>query len=165
VPAEIHLTSTTTPTGGRELAAILHWQHHNGGPAHCLVRWHRSPPPARPVAVVSEIRSNPEGRGIDTDFPAIGAALLTALLTALPPDDQVDPAEIIWIAHHGEFSYYDEPDSPESFTAIEMRWEGGRYQDDLHWHRELPPSEAAALLSDMPLAPVPEALSRLGWQH
>ncbi len=145
--------------GGRVRTAVVRWQHRRGGEAHCLVRLHLPWLLERLVAVVSEIRTNPEGRGIISDFPGVAAAVLRIVPTYLG----VGPRDVIWVAHHGEFSYPDAQGSPEIFTRIEMRWDGEHYRDDLRWHHRMTPAEVAELLGDLRLAPVPHALAQLGW--
>lgn len=146
----------TSPTGEWSFTTILHWEHHRGRPAHCLARAYRAAA-ARPVVVLSEISSNPDGRGISDDIPAVAMALLDVL----PPECRVDPAEVTWLAHHGEFSYPDALDAPEVFTLVPLEWTGSGYEDNLARHRRLRGEELRATLGTIQLAPVPAVLQQL----
>jgi hypothetical protein len=114
-----HTETTITPSGVRVLKTIQRWQHHLGGEAHCLIRLHVLAAPSKPVAVISEIRSNPEGRGIIDDVAAVADALLSDVPALIAPD----PDTIVWIAHHGGFSYHDSF-GQETFTETPLQWDG-----------------------------------------
>ncbi len=134
-------------------ATVVHWQHRRGGAAHCLGRLFSSES-GRPVVILSEVRSNPEGYGITGDF----AAAAEAMLRAVPAP--MDPAMVRWIAHHGDFSYPDAGGSPDTFTAVELEWDG-RYHDDLARHRRLDPAQTAALTAQFRLEPALDVMATL----
>ena len=152
-----HAVLRTLPSGGQEFAAIVHWQHQRGGEAHCLARVYLSAS-GPPVAIISEIRSNPEGRGIASDLPAVAEVLLTKAPFA------IEPAEVIWITHFGLFSYYDSYNPRDTFVSAPMSWDGHRYHDDLRNHRRMTETEVIAALGGAHPEPVPEVLARLGWR-
>lgn len=134
-------------------ATIVHWQHRRGGPAHCLARLFSSAS-GQPVAILSEVRSNPEGYGITGDF----AAAAEAMLRLMPAT--IDPAAVRWLAHHGDFSYPDAGGAPETFTEVELVWDG-QYHDELSRHRRLDPAQTAALQAQFRLEPVLDVVARL----
>jgi hypothetical protein len=113
------------------------------------------------VAVVSDVRSNPDTRGIGAEFPAVA----DAARAALPPDADVDPQTVIWIAHYGEFSSYDAYAAPEDFDRVMLAWDGTRYHGDLEDHQILEPEDVAELLAGVTLASVPDVLRDLGWTY
>jgi hypothetical protein len=89
-------------------------------------------------------------------------AVAEALLAALPPECGIDPGDVTWITHHGEFSYPDALDAPEVFTLASLRWDGHGYEEDLRERRRLRGEELRAALGGVELAPVPEVLRQLG---
>jgi hypothetical protein len=147
--------------GGRQVDAVVCWPHHRGGEAHCLARVDVPGSQAPPVVVVSEICSNPDDLGVVDDFAAVAVAVLTTVRSQV----QIDPAAVVWLAHHGPFSYHD-PAGPETFTHVPLRWDGERFHDDLADHRLLTSAEATEMLSgDVVLDPVSDVLDELGWEH
>jgi hypothetical protein len=143
--------------GTRTYRTILEWQHRRGGDAHCLAQL-IIVPAGCPVAVLSELRSNTDNRGIMSDF----AGVAQTLLTAVRPTVDLPPADVVWIAHHGAFSYY-EAAGPETYVLMPLRWDGEHYHavgDD----RRLDPAELADALHGTALEPVPAALAELGRQ-
>ncbi|HEX6341193.1 hypothetical protein [Umezawaea sp.] len=147
----------TTRSGERQFQAVVHWRH-EFGPAHCLARVQLS---ARPVAIVSEIRSSPDELGIGSEFPVVAGAVLAAL----PPDVEVAPEDVTWLAHYGEFSSYDAYAAPEDLDRVDLRWDGARYHGDLEDHHILEGDDAARLLAGVEFAPVPDVLGDLGWTY
>jgi hypothetical protein len=162
-------------------AALLGWRHRHGPLARCLVRVRVVPadqgrdqraPDARggedlggrggggvrTVVVVSELRGNPRGCEIGSDF----AGLATAALAQVLPG-RVAPSAVRWYAHHGEFSSYD-PAGPSTLTRVPLRWDGERYQDPpLTAHELLDPPGYARVVAALRLEPVAEVLTRWGW--
>jgi hypothetical protein len=143
------------------LATILHWQHRRGGDAHCLARLLIGPA-GRQTAVLSEIRSNRDGRDVGDDFTAAAGALLAMPLADLAG---VDPATVVWIVHYGGFSYHDSEEAPETYTRVPLVWDGERYHDNLDGHRQLDGVEVTDLVGGMALTPVPQVLADLGWRY
>jgi len=141
----------------REQAAIVHRQHRNGAPAHCLARLTIGPSLERPVVVLSELASNPDAVGLITDLPGAVPAALAAL------DPTLDSQSVVWLVHHGPFSSYDAAGAPETFIAIQVHFEGN-YRSDLTDQRLLGPEEADSLRKLLGLAPVPNVLSSLDYQ-
>ncbi|NYT96463.1 hypothetical protein [Salinispora sp. H7-4] len=140
------------------LSAIVHWSHHRNGRAHCLVRLYRLSDQV--TAVASEIRSNSDSYGIADDMAGVAMQALELAQEHL----NVEPRNITWIAHHGNFSYYDAFD-PDTFTAIPLTWDGYRYQDRLEDHRLLTENQVHELLGGCILEPVPATLAHLGWPN
>lgn len=142
----------------RQFRTILHWEH-RFGPAHCLARLHLPGPPDVPVAIVSEIRSNPGERGIGSHFPVVA----DALLSALPAEVTVRPSEVVWVAHFGEFSSYEALDAPDNYLRILLAWDGEHYGGDVSGHLVMGRTEVDDVIGHIGLAPVAEVLQELGW--
>jgi hypothetical protein len=112
------------------------------------------------TAVVSELRNNPRGREITSDFAGLATTALTELIPPACP-----PETITWYAHHGPFSTYDHTDEPETLTRIDLRWDGQRYLDpDPTDHHLLPPGHADEVSSLLRLEPVEQVLAAWSWQ-
>src|SRR5690242_15809355 len=105
---------------------IVDWRHHRAGRAHTLVRAVYNPVTGQAVAVVSELASNPDDRGITDDFADVADAVLPALRRAFGQGLE----HVEWIAHFGEFSYHD-PAGPETFTRIALTADETGHRDDL----------------------------------
>jgi hypothetical protein len=73
----------------------------------------------------------------------------------------VEPESVVWVAHHGAFSYPDAQDAPEVFTLVPLTWTGTAYQEDLRERRRLRGADLAEVLGSMPLAPVPQVVEGL----
>lgn len=142
----------------REVKSILYWNHKRGGQAHCLVRlfvWLALP---KVVVVVSELASNPIGLEITNDF--------TGIVEALSQQFQVDIGSklnnVVWIVHHGRFSFI-EALNQEVFMKVNLKWEEQSAECDLSdWHI-LDSSQIQTLLDGIQLEPVQEALKDLDW--
>ena len=142
--------------GDRYVSTIVHWQHHEGGgEAHCLARLHRSADGGRVVAILSELRTNP-GKGILLDVS--GAA--EALLAQVASEVSVQPDAVVWLAHHGTFSTYDQIEA-DTFTAVDLLWTGDHFEDSLARHRLLPRAEAEDLMRGISFRPLPEVMEEL----
>ncbi|HET6292428.1 MAG TPA: hypothetical protein VFG33_03610 [Kribbella sp.] len=135
--------------------AVIRWQHNSGGAAYCLGRLVVPPAPERPVIVLSEVAGNPDAVGLTSDFAGAVPAALAALGKGL------DPESIRWLAHHGDFSSYDAAGSPETFTDVQVRFDGGQYRSELTDQHLLPAAEAETLRRSLHLEPVPAALAAL----
>ena len=141
--------------GTRAYLTMVHWRHRRGGESHCLARIVR-PPAGPPAVVITEVRSNAYLRGIMSDFPAVAEVVLAAARPAV----ELPPAEVVWIAHHGQFSSYEDV-GPETFFLIPLSWDGEHYHQDGP-ERLLDPAELAQALGGADLEPVPAAVTRLG---
>ena len=113
-------------TSPAAVSTILHWQHRRGDEAHCLARLVWSPD-RRPVAVLAELASNPEGRSLADDAAAAADAFVAYLKRV---DVSVAPDAIVWLLQHGEYSYPDAVGEPESFTRLALTWSDNRYMQD-----------------------------------
>jgi hypothetical protein len=149
--------SQLAPDGTRTYLTILEWQHRRGGDAHCLAQLVFLPA-GPPVAVLSELRSNTDNRGIMSDF----AGVAETLLSTARPVVELPPAEVVWIAHHGAFSFY-EAAGPETYLLMPLNWDGEHYHA-VGEDRRLEPAELAETLRGAALEPVPEAVAQLGRQ-
>jgi hypothetical protein len=156
---EKHARMITVSFSVRQFQAIVHWRHKRG-PAHCLARVHL-PQTGTPLAIISEIRSNPDRQDIGSEFPTVA----DATLAALPPDAEVDPQAVIWVAHYGEFSSYDAYAAPEGFDRVMLAWDGAHYRGRSKDHHILKRDEAEELLAGVSLAPIPDVLRELGWTY
>jgi hypothetical protein len=151
------MVKNTTSDGMCRLSGIVSWPHRRGGQAHCLARvFIPRAGERRPTAVVSEIRSNPDGIGIIDDFPAVADAVLAAVGRTAT----IAPAAITWLAHHGAFSYADIP-GPETFTEVTLTWDGEHYQGDFTGHRLLTRPDHGAITANLALEPVASVLADL----
>ncbi len=151
-----------TPKGLSVLSLVLHWSHPRGT-AHCLARLVVGTGRNRPTIVLSELRTNPTPVSLGLD-PAGAATALRARpeteTTSAGAGDVVwDDAR--WLLHYGEFSdYY--TDEPETFTEVDLHWDGHGYQDPgLETHRLLSPVEAGQLTRTSALRPVDDLLADL----
>ena len=145
------ISTSTAPSGSPQLTTILTWQHRFGA-AHCLARVALG---HRPLVVFSELRSNPDERGLSDDVAHAAEALLP-----LFEHHDVNPADIVWILHHGPFSYFDAT-GPETFTRVPLQWDGEHYTDNLTQHRRLQGDELNHELIHIALDPVPQVLAQL----
>ncbi|WP_158997492.1 hypothetical protein [Streptomyces aureus] len=142
--------------GTRRVALLLQWSHSTGEQAHCLARLvlRQAEPP---LAVLSELDSNPDRLGLTGDMA--GAA--DAFLVQLQPYADLDPQQVVWIAHHGSFSSPDSHGAPETFMRVELpRGESG-FQNDLRGHHMLADDQAATVVGPLNLQPVPQVLTEL----
>jgi hypothetical protein len=143
-------------------AQVLEWSHPSGQ-AHCLARFYQSPASGWPVAIISEIRSNPEGRSINRDFPNVATSFLAILAEDTTAENiSVDARQIIWIAHYGQFSYYD-AFSEERYIEIGLTWDGSHYSGNLSDRIGLTRTELDEKLNGAVLQSVPDELSDLDW--
>lgn len=117
--------------------AVIRWQHSSGGSAYCLGRLVVSL--GRPTIVLSELAGNPDAVGLTSDFTGAATAAFAVF--------GGDPGSIRWLAHHGDFSSYDAAGAPETFTEVQVRFDGIRYQSDLTDQHLLPAAEALELES------------------
>lgn len=137
---------------------IVRWQHRRGGDSQCLVRLVRPVGKVRPVMVVSDIHTAPYGRGIGDDL----AAVAQAALEFVKQYADVDPSDLWWLAHFGEFSSVDSAGAPEAFIGARLEWDGERYHDNLRWDYRLDAVQFAWIIGDVVLESVPVVLARLG---
>lgn len=162
--------SRAAGSGGPPLVAattaMLVWPHRRGGPAHSLVRLRTirgaTLDPPQPglvtVAVISELRDNPRGFEIGSDFAGAATAAWWRLVPRACP-----PAAVTWYAHHGEFSSYD-PTGPETLTQIPLRWDTDHYlQAPLERHRLLTSAQLADYTAVLHLQPVADVLAADMW--
>lgn len=140
-----------------QVSCVLRWQHPLGTQAQCLARLIIDAPSIPPVVVLSEIASNPDELGITGDFAAAADAFMGVVASAV---GDLDPAGVIWVAHHGPFSSHD-PTGPETFTEIALAFDGQHYHDDLTGDRLLDAEEVTRRIRPLELEPVPEALTEL----
>ncbi|TDD87007.1 hypothetical protein E1293_08650 [Actinomadura darangshiensis] len=112
-----------------------------------------------PIVVLSEIRTNLDGCGIVGDFA--GAA--DALVGSLQEQSHPAPAQLVWLAHHGPFSYYENV-GDETFTRVDLKWDGERFHGSYAEQHLLSGTNVNRLLSGVELEPVPAVLAQLGWE-
>jgi hypothetical protein len=77
------------------VSCVLRWLHPFGAQAHCLARLVLGAPSTPPVAVLSEIASNPDELGITGDFAAAADAFVDVVASAV---GGLDKAGVVWIA-------------------------------------------------------------------
>ncbi|MGH3671806.1 MAG: hypothetical protein ACRDSH_14410 [Pseudonocardiaceae bacterium] len=141
----------------QQVSCILRWSHRLGAQAHCLARLIIGASSTPPVAVLSEIATNPDERGITGDFAAAADAFIEVVASAV---GDLDPGGVVWIAHHGPFSSHD-PAGPETFTEIALAFDGQHYHDDLTGDRLLTSDDVTRRMGPLGLTPVPEMLADL----
>jgi hypothetical protein len=160
-------TSAVTPILAAT-SAMLTWQHHRSGAAHCLIRLRTIRAAALDpdagglvtAAVVSKLRDNPRELTLSSDFAGLAN---TALATLIPPSSP--PETITWYVHLGQFSSYD-PAGPETLERVTLTWDpsSGSYQqpgpDD---YQLLEPDEFARYTALLHLEPVEELLASWPW--
>lgn len=143
--------------------AILTWRHRRGQSASCLARLRGIRDPSRAegllvAVVVSELRDQPRGHHVLSDFAGIANTVLDQFL---PP--AAAPAAITWYAHHGQFSTYD-PAGPETLTRVALAWDGARYQQPGTADLQLvPAAQAREVSTQLRLQPVETLLAALPW--
>jgi hypothetical protein len=148
----------TTQAGVQQIQCILHWPHQKGQTAHCLARlylWQTQP---KAIAVISEIESNPLGLEVADDFPGVVRALLKQFRAEIEPRLE----NMVWIVHHGRFSFY-EALHQEAFSRVDLKISGEAVTCELDDWYLLSAAEMQALLAGVTLAPVTEVLKALGW--
>ncbi|MFI1333297.1 hypothetical protein ACH4U7_24980 [Streptomyces sp. NPDC020845] len=141
----------------RRVAMLLRWPHTFGDEAHCLARLILRPAPVPAVAVLSEISSNRDSRGITGDMARVAEAFMEKMRLYAP----LSPEDMVWFAHYGEFSSPDAFGAPETFTRVDMVYREGRFHDDLSGHHRLTPDEVRDQVSPLQLHPAPEVLTEL----
>lgn len=141
----------------RVLSTILHWPHTRYGAAHCLARLVIPPAPEQPVAVLSELSSNPDLRGVTMDFPA--AATAFGAIAAAHVD--VDLDQIRWISHHGRFSTCDDDGRADTFTEVSLARTANGYAGGLG-DQHLLTAQEARFVDDLGLEPVGDVVAQLG---
>ena len=110
------------------------------------------------MVVVSELRGNPRGLEIGSDFAGLADAARARFLPASAAAESV-----VWYAHHGGFSSYD-PAGPETLTRIPLRWTDEHYQEAaLAEHELLDPAQHARTTAALHLEPVEDVLAAWGW--
>ena len=147
-----------TEAGLEQIKTILYWNHKRGTEAHCLVRlyiWQHAQRKA--IAVISEIESNPPGLEITADFTGV----VEALRQLFREDIENTLEDLVWIVHHGAFSYRETLDQ-ETFTRVDVKWKGQSMTSDVSdWHL-IKEAELKTCLGGIVLQPVQEALKDLG---
>ena len=147
-----------TEAGIERIKTVLYWNHARGGEAHCLARlylWQLTQRKA--IVVISEIQSNPPGLDITNDF----AGVVEALRQVFREDIENRLEDLVWVVHHGAFSYRETLDQ-ETFTRVDVKWKGQVMKEDVSdWHL-IKETEVEALLDGVVLQPVQEALKDLG---
>ncbi|MFI9723843.1 hypothetical protein ACIHFE_30000 [Streptomyces sp. NPDC052396] len=143
--------------GTRRVALLLFWPHPLGGQAHCLARLVLGTPTAPAVAVLSELSSNPDSRGLVSDMP--GAA--RAFVQRMSPYGAPAPEKVVWLAHHSSFSSPDDDGGRETYTRVQLTYRDGTFHDDLAGHHLLSPQQVQEQVVPLGLHPVPEVLAEL----
>lgn len=144
----------------QQFEKVVQWQHEYGL-AHCLARVYARTVSRGPLVIVSEIRSNPDSRGIGGDFGAVA----DSVLAVLPAEYAASPQNIVWLKHHGEFSSYDAFGAPETFTLVQADWDGEHYRCDIAGMHLMAQWEIDDLLVQVELDPVADVLARLDWRY
>ncbi len=149
----------TLSSGDVRVKTILHWQHKNGD-AHCLARITLPDSSRTPVAVISELRTNPMGRSMTLDF----ANVATRFIYFLNPIAELDNSKVIWVAHYGNFSDYEYYPAPDEFVRINLKWDGKDYIDDITFHKSINTDQERERLSLNKLEYTPKVLEQLDWE-
>jgi hypothetical protein len=141
----------------RRVAMILEWTE-EGQQAHCLARLVLRPESELPVAILSELADNPRRLGLIGAMEIVASAYLARMRVYA----DLDPNQIVWIAHHGSFSSFDADGAPETFTHVELSYTNDHlFHDDLDDHHLLTPAQVFDRIDPLNLWPVPEVLSEL----
>ena len=144
--------------GIKVIKTIVRWQHKRGGESHCLARAYVRPALGNALAIISEIRSNELREGIVLDFDGMANALMQCLSWEIA----VSPNDIIWVAHHGEFSSYNAV-GQDQFSWVRLKWTARHFQGELRDWKLLDKKEIAEFLGILELESVFEVLGELGW--
>ena len=142
----------------KQIKTILHWLHKDGGEAHCLVRLYIWSDTSKALAVLSELRSNPPGLDITRDFIGVAKSLIQLLESHI----KVSIQNIVWVMHHGGFSYY-ETLNREAFTRVDLRGNAQSYESNLSDRHSLKEAEYRAIFDGIELEPIEEVLKELDW--
>jgi hypothetical protein len=142
----------------KQIKTILHWLHKEGGEAHCLVRLYIWSDTSKALAVLSELRSNPPRLGITRDFIGVAKSLIQLLETHI----KLSLENIVWVIHHGTFSYY-ETLNQEVFTRVNLRWKAQFCESNLSDRHLLKEAEYRAIFDGIELEPIEEVLKELDW--
>jgi len=142
----------------KQIKTILPWLHKEGGEAHCLVRLYILSDTSKALAVISELKSNPRGLDIMGDFIGIAKSLMQLLETHI----KFSRENIIWVMHHGGFSYY-EALNQEDFTRVDLRWKAQFCESNLSDRHLLNKAEYRAIFDGIELEPIEEVLKELDW--
>jgi hypothetical protein len=147
-----------TEVGTEIIKTIVTWEHPNGD-AHCLGRVFKQPN-RNPVAILSELRTNPLHRDMGSEPEKAAEALLKV------PEVGVNnsPETIVWLLHYGAFSYY-EGGGSETFTLAPLRWDGMHYHVSLADCELLTPQQMQDIISPAQPEPVPQVLQELDWPY
>lgn len=139
---------------------ILRFEH-DYGDGHCLARLVLREPPCSPVAVFSEIRTNPWGRGLIANLGRVA----DALVDVVGDSEQVPWDQVIWLAHFGDFSSYESGGAPEEFATAELVHFNGHFHDEMSTHRFFRAPKRPEIVDDLGLDPVPDTLRALGLEY
>jgi hypothetical protein len=142
----------------KQIKTILHWLHKEGGEAHCLVRLYIWSDTSKALAVLSELRSNPLNLDITDDFIGVAKTLIQLLGTHIKNSKE----NIVWVMHHGSFSYY-ETLNREAFTRVDLRWKAQFCESNLSDTHLLNEVEYRAIFDGIELEPIEEVLKELDW--
>jgi hypothetical protein len=142
-------------TSPAAVSTLLHWRHRRGDEAHCLARLVHGP--HGPVALLTELASNPEGRSV-ADDPAAAAEAFVRHLEHV--GDPVDTNAVVWLLQHGQYSYPDASGEPESYTRLRLTWRDDRYTEDPDGEELLDQHQQNDLLG-APLPSVQSVLAQL----
>jgi len=82
-----------------------------------LARFILLPAPRPVVAVLSELRSNSDDVGVADNVSEVAEAALVLAAPEIGVPERL--FDIVWVAHHGAFSYYDSS-GPDSFTLVDL---------------------------------------------
>lgn len=157
-PLKVQHTPTATV-----IKTIAHWPHQRGGEGHCLARIYFDLSSGVAIALLSELRSNSRATAMGVDFGDVASALIPCLKkVGLTIEESA--ANIQWIAHYGQFSFWDTT-GDDTFIQVFLAWEGQQFID-LGEERRLNQQEVLALLNPfgvVELESVYRALADLDW--
>lgn len=159
VTASDYRDVVSTPQG-KQIRMILRFEH-DYGDAHCLARLVLREPPLPPVAVFSEVRTNPSDRGLIGNLGRVADALVAAVADS----EQVPWDKVIWVGHYGEFSGWHIEGAPEGFFVTKLIRFNGHFHEDVADHSRSRPREFEETFGDLGLDPVPDTLRALGLEY
>lgn len=140
------------------IKAIVHWKHDRGD-SHCLVRVYVQP--ERVTVLASEIRSNfrddYKNEGISSGL----AGVANALLECFPKIFSVEPERIVWIAHYGAFSDY-ENIGTDSFHPKLLHFNNGRFEDSAEEVRQTE-KQMRTPPGNLKIENIYDVLREIGW--
>jgi hypothetical protein len=146
---------------------IVYWENEKGTESHCLARIFEEED--QQIVVLSEIRSNVVGRPRHPGIFFSYAEPVNVLVQKYPEKFNSPNANILWIAHSGNFSDFetmyhgfDQGFDIDEFYRVPMQFIEGKFEDldDMH---QLEWEEKREVLGHIDIEDIYKICQEIGW--